>query len=253
MSRQARTKSSTGIYHVILRGINRQDIFEDNEDFLRFIETLSRYKEICEYELYGYCLMSNHIHLLIKEGKEPISQIMKRIGTSYVYWYNKKYDRIGHLFQDRYKSEMVEDDTYLLVVLRYIHRNPVKAGIVSKMDQYEYHSYANYFKAGTIIDQDLILAMFDSVHHKALQAFQKFMEVINSDKCLDDDEVRKHIPDSDVKVLIKSKTGSDNPQALLLLSKVERDSIIRDIREEGISIRQLSRITGLGRRIIEKA
>ncbi|MDO9565422.1 MAG: transposase, partial [Candidatus Desulfaltia sp.] len=97
MPRRAREKSSTGVYHVMVRGINRQDIFNDEEDKQKLVSTLKRYKEICGYDVYGYCLMSNHIHLLLKEGREPITQVMKRIGASYVYWYNMKYERYGHL------------------------------------------------------------------------------------------------------------------------------------------------------------
>ncbi|MCJ7806540.1 MAG: transposase, partial [Clostridia bacterium] len=119
MPRRAREKSSTGVYHVMLRGINRQNIFKDREDRQQFITTLVKYKKVSGYEIYGYCLMTNHMHLLIKEGGESIDRILKRIGASYVYWYNKKYARCGHLFQDRFKSEPVEDDQYLLVVLRY--------------------------------------------------------------------------------------------------------------------------------------
>ena len=129
MPRKARAKSKTGIYHIILRGINRQKIFNDNEDKKRLLETLLRYKEKSKYQIYAYCLMDNHIHLLLKEGEEPLAQIMRRIGGSYVYWYNHKYERVGNLFQDRFKSEVVEDDTYFLTVLRYIHQNPAKAGI----------------------------------------------------------------------------------------------------------------------------
>ena len=114
MPRAARVKSKTGIYHIILRGINRQIIFEDEEDSLKFLQTLSEYKEKSKYEIYAYCLMGNHVHILIKEGKEELGIAMRRIGASYVYWYNWKYERNGHLFQDRYKSEAVEDDKYLL-------------------------------------------------------------------------------------------------------------------------------------------
>ena len=134
MPRQARKKSNSGVYHIMLRGINRQLIFEDDEDMQRFIETLKRYKDECGYSLYAFCLMGNHIHLLLKEGEEPISTILKRIAGSYVYWYNWKYGRSGHLFQDRFKSEPVEDDAYFLTVLRYIHQNPVKARICKKAD-----------------------------------------------------------------------------------------------------------------------
>lgn len=105
--RQARRKSESGIYHIILRGINQQQIFEDEEDSYRFLETLSKYKEQCGYEIYAYCLMGNHIHILLKEGKENLTLVLKRIAGSYVYWYNWKYRRSGHLFQDRFKSEPV--------------------------------------------------------------------------------------------------------------------------------------------------
>ena len=122
MPRSARKKSKTGIYHVMLRGINQQQIFEDNEDSEKFLQILKDCKAISEFKLYAYCLMGNHIHLLIHETEEPIEKFMKRIATRFVYWYNIKYQRVGHLFQDRFKSEPVEDDAYFLTVLRYIHQ-----------------------------------------------------------------------------------------------------------------------------------
>ncbi len=88
MPRMRRQKSSTGIYHIILRGINRQIIFQDNEDKEKFIEVLKKYKEVSKYEVYAFCIMDNHAHILIREGKEPLAKVMKRIGVSYVYWYN---------------------------------------------------------------------------------------------------------------------------------------------------------------------
>ena len=87
MPRVGREKSESGVYHVMMRGINRQDIFFDVEDKEKFIEILLRYKPVCEYKIYGYCLMSNHIHLLIKEEKETVAQVIIRIGVSYALWY----------------------------------------------------------------------------------------------------------------------------------------------------------------------
>ena len=133
MPRQARRKSKSGIYHIMLRGINQQQIFEDSEDFEKILQILKDCKAVSEYKLFAYCLMGNHIHLLVQEDKEPIEQVMKRIATRFVYWYNIKYQRVGHLFQDRFKSEPVEDDTYFLTVLRYIHQNPMKAGLSKKL------------------------------------------------------------------------------------------------------------------------
>lgn len=118
MPRTVREKSNTGVYHAILRGINRQTIFEDEEDATKFVETLGECRKKSEFRLYAYCLMGNHAHFLVKEGKEDLGVTVKRVGASYVYWYNRKYGRCGHLFQDRYKSEPVEDDKYFLAVLR---------------------------------------------------------------------------------------------------------------------------------------
>ena len=97
-AKTSKKKEQKQYYHIILRGINRQIIFEDSEDYTRFIETLDRYKTVSGYKVFAYCFMSNHIHMLIKTEKEELDLIMKRIACSYVYWYNSKYYRNGHLF-----------------------------------------------------------------------------------------------------------------------------------------------------------
>ena len=127
MPRKARLKSQSGIYHIVMRGINRQQIFIEDEDYHRFLQTLKYYKESSGYNIYAYCLMRNHLHILLKEGSEPLAQIMRRICGKFVYWYNQKYDRVGYLFQDRFKSEPVEDDAYFLTVLRYILPIPLRS------------------------------------------------------------------------------------------------------------------------------
>ena len=161
MPRQAREKSSTGIYHVMLRGINQQQIFEEQEDYLKFLEIVKEYKIISKFEIYAYCLMGNHIHLLIKVLEEPLEQIFKRIGGKFVYWYNIKYQRVGHLFQDRFKSEPVETTDYFLTVIRYIHQNPIKAGLCKELIDYPYSSYKEYIFGGDLIDREFVLQMRD--------------------------------------------------------------------------------------------
>jgi len=156
MPRQARKKSESGIYHVMFRAVNQQQIFEDGEDFERFIQILTDCKAISGYKLFAYCLMGNHIHLLIQEGKELIEQVMKRIATRFVYWYNIKYQRAGHLFQDRFKSEPVEDDAYFATVVRYIHQNPVKAGLCKKISDYPFSSYKAFFDDSDLIDREFV-------------------------------------------------------------------------------------------------
>ena len=150
MPRRARRESGTGIFHVMMRGINHQNIFEDEEDYYRFLTTLDAMAQAYEpdgtpagrnYTLYAYCLMSNHFHLLIREREDSLAMAVKRIASSYVYYYNHKYLRDGHLFRDRFKSEPVNDMAYFTVLLRYIHQNPVKAGIVKDVKDYEYSSW----------------------------------------------------------------------------------------------------------------
>ncbi len=255
MPRMARKKSSSGIYHIMLRGINKQDIFHEAEDRIKLIEILNYYRDICEYEIYGYCLMSNHIHLLIKEGKETISQAIKRIGVNYAYWYNSKYARCGHLFQDRFKSETVEDDRYLLTVLRYIHQNPIKAGIVTEALKYRWSSYSEYInQKGMLTNINFILSILNPDTSKAVKIFEEFMTAENEDNCLDvGDKMRKQLSDEDTSKLIKQLTKSDNILILHHIDKNERNKTIKNLKEMGCSVRQLERITGLGRRIIEKA
>ena len=145
MPRQARQVSRTGIYHLIVRGINREVIFHDDEDRQRYLETLARITTDISATTFGYCLMDNHVHILIKEGSNGISNLMHRLGASYAYYYNWKYERTGHVFQNRFKSESVEDDSYLKTVIRYIHQNPVKAGMVNKPEAYQWSSCHVYY------------------------------------------------------------------------------------------------------------
>ena len=190
MPRKARQKSKTGIYHVIVRGINRQDIFHDDEDRKRFLETLCRVSKESNSEVFGYCLMSNHVHLLIKEGDSGISHAMKRLGTSYAYWYNWKHEHTGHVFQDRFKSECVENDTYLMTVIRYIHRNPVKAKLVLNPDHYNWSSCRVYYgmreNPPGLTQTQLILGLFEEQKEKAVERMRFFEAEDNDDQCLDD-------------------------------------------------------------------
>ena len=251
MPRTARAKSSSGIYHLMLRGINGQDLFEEDEDRRKFVETLGRYKPLSKYEIYAYCLMSNHVHLLLKENEDPIATIIKRISGSYVLWYNKKYSRCGHLFQERFKSEVVETDSYFLTVLRYIHQNPLKAGITNQVESFRWSSCSEYLGNSKIIDVEFALDMFSKDREEAKRLFQQFTQEVNSDQCLDN---RERIKVSDKELLdYLEQLGIDNSSELQRTDKNERDKVISDLKNiPGVSIRQLARITGIPKHIIEK-
>ena len=133
MPTQKRTWYPGACYHVTARGNHRNDIFKDEEDFLHYLmlmnEALNYYK-YNNYEIICYCLMDNHVHLLLKTEDEPIGQFMCRLNSKYAKFYNKKYNYIGHLFQDRYHSEIIENDQQMLETSRYIHLNPIRAKMV---------------------------------------------------------------------------------------------------------------------------
>ncbi len=247
MPRAAREKSRTGRYHIMLRGINQQQIFEEDEDYQRFIEILKDCKEICGYELYAYCLMGNHIHLLIKEKTEPIEQIVKRIGARFVYWYNVKYQRVGHLFQDRFKSEVVEDQTYFNTVLRYIHQNPKKAGICEKLEDYPYSSYNEYVSGAEITDTGFVFAYMDIEH------FIKFNNSETVEKCLDVDEnVPVRVTDEQARRIIKRLSKCESAAEFQELDVKSRDRYLKKLKDKGLSIRQISRLTGASKGVVER-
>lgn len=251
MARQSRKKSETGIYHIIFRGINKQNVFEDDEDRRKFLEKLKYYKGMCNYLLYGYCLMDNHIHFLIKERDETISQVVKRISASYVHWYNEKYERCGHLFQERFKSEAIESEEYFLTALRYIHQNPVKAGIVQNVSNYLWSSYREYNGHPGLSDIDFALDMFSNIREKAISLFKVYTNEKNRDECLDY-QARRGKSDGEVMVCL-NELGIKNICQLQQMNKQERDDVIRNIKvEENITVRQLARMIGISKSVIAR-
>jgi len=244
MPRQARGKSSTKIYHIMLRGINRQSIFEDEEDNEKFLQILADCKVVCGFEIYAYCLMGNHVHLLLKVGKEELQQIFKRVGARYVYWFNWKYRRSGHLFQDRFKSEPVEEDEYFVTVLRYIHQNPLKAQICPTLDEYKWSSYNDYINKQGITDTSFALEFIGA------EKFIAFMNESADDSCLEMEVIRQRLTDEE----LKQKIIEEFKIQPMLIQNEPRDKmvdILKDILQyEGVSTRQLSRVTGIPTNII---
>ncbi|KUP04420.1 transposase [Bacillus coahuilensis p1.1.43] len=248
MPRKARKKSRTGIYHVMIRGINQQMIFEEDEDKYAFLRTLERYKIVSRFELYSYCLMDNHVHLLIKEAEEPISKVIMRLSSSFVYWYNSKYDRCGHLFQERFKSEVVEDPRYFLTVLRYIHQNPLKAGLSTSVWESKWTSIREYIQEVNIVDINRGLGMFSEDRAVAMDQFKIFMQEDNEDQCLE-----YIVKRSDSEVIEYLKILGVTSSELQQMNQKERNSILLKLRElEGVTIRQLSRVTGISKSVIDR-
>jgi len=227
MPRYARGKSSTGIYHVITRGNRRSDIFFDEYDKLRFIDILKRKSEELDFFIYAYCLMDNHIHLLINELGSDISKIMGVINISYVRYFNTKYDKIGHLFQDRYKSEAVENEKYLFGVIRYIHQNPLKAAMVNSIDDYKWSSYKEYIDStenrNRLCHVNEILGCFSNDNKNAILKFKDFHQLLTKDDYLDIPEKEK-----DEKDLIYSEADAEKfLEKFYFVNNITREELIK--------------------------
>lgn len=143
MPRNSRRKSASDFYHIIIRGINREQIFGSNRHKEKMFQFLQE-KEVPTVEIFAYCIMSNHMHLLLRGPLKDISEYMKGIQTSYALYYNRKLERNGHVFQNRFKSFPVESEEYLWQCFYYIHLNPVKAKITEDMKRYQYSSAQEY-------------------------------------------------------------------------------------------------------------
>lgn len=261
MARRIREKSGTGIYHVMLRGINRQDIFEDEEDYMQMTTILRGLVKRCGESgmrlppfcmFYAYCLMSNHIHLLIQEREENISDVVKRIGVTYAHYFNKKYERNGHLFQDRFRSEPVDTIEYFVTLLRYIHQNPIKAGIVESVVDYPWSSWKEYESDSHTDAFCSVKSVLSRIPKEDLRELV-CIPVEGEDKILDiDTDGSKSVSDSDVKTFLLTNKGIANPLMVQSLEKTRRNEVLSAALSRGAGIRQLSRLTGVSYGVIQK-
>lgn len=304
MGRPLREISPTGIYHVMLRGVNKQRIFEDLEDYNAFIrivrKSLTTDKwgnklDTPNFDLYAYCLMDNHVHLLIGTRIISISDVVKRIASTYARVFNERYERVGHFFQDRFRSEIVCDEEYFFHLMSYIHLNPVNGDLCRLPDEYAFSSFnelTGYYtkvsdtKLHTLCDlsniQERIGTITSEVVKEYLLQVQRQQHLIQeakenaekhhgeSAKISFAEEDFTHLPEvliSKLKMAIKAKADRDIVdelvvQTILILAdavsitdfqrydKKTIRSVLGQIRETGVSIRQLSRISGISVGII---
>lgn len=173
MARKNRKWFPGAIYHIMARGNYRQNIFKDDEDFKVFLVLMQDAKTKYGFKLHAYCLMTNHYHLLLETEQTEIWKIMKRINQIYAAYYNEKYRLTGHLFQGRYKSCLVENDSYFLQTSRYIHLNPVKAKMVPRAEAYPWSSYSTLIgmKQEMIVEVKRIYAYFKEPQNFAYRNF----------------------------------------------------------------------------------
>ncbi len=232
----------------MFRGINKQEIFSSEYDYEKLKEIIFSIKDSFGIEIYAYCMMPNHVHLFLREAEQGgISDFMKRILSHYAGWYNFKYERTGHLFANRYKSLPVEDDCYFLTLAKYIHRNPVKAGIADKLQDYRYSSFSDYIENNNaVVNIDFLLDMLDEDRKVAIKQLISFSNATEDD----DYDFESGLQNRDLmaKVKIIQVTGGRRPSEIRLLPKKERNILLKSLMEEHkIPKITLARLTGISR------
>ena len=255
MPRALRIYSHSKVYHIIIKGIDSQDIFFDKQDRKVFLKYLLENRIQYDYKIYSYCLMVNHVHMIIRVNNEVLSKIIQSLLIRYVSYFNKKYDRTGTLFQDRFKSKRVENQKYFLDVCKYVHRNPEKAGIC-KTENYEWSSYFEYIKEEKIIDKSVLLHYFNN----DIDEFIKFTTKRDELSQLDDFaefEIIERLTDEQARNIImqkfKIKDAIQYEKYFKNISIEELTHRIMEIKKiKGITITQIARIIRKNRRLIEK-
>lgn len=244
MAREPRKTSSTGYFHVIVRGVGKQILFENDKDYGYYLGLLEKYSDETKVVVCAYCLMENHVHLLVHDTNNELAEFMKKMGVCYAAYYNGKYERTGHLFQDRFLSEAVETREYMLTVFRYILNNPAAAGLCPA-SEYLWSSYRLYGASESFVNTTLLENWIGD-----WERYEAFIDEKNYDQCLEYMSEKKG--DEWAKGKLRSVLGLESGVMIKTYEKCCRDEALRKLKEAGLSSRQIERLTGIGRSIIQR-
>jgi len=241
MPRHARQLAGSGIYHVMLRGVNRDAIFVEDDDSAMFLRALSQAKDVTGCLVFAYCLMTNHVHLVLRSADAPIGAVVKSLGVRYAGWFNRKYGRVGHLFQDRFRSVPVEDDAHLVTLLRYVWNNPVEAGLVARPEDYRWSSCGLVGRASPLIDEGELQRLLPS--GRLIDVVPVALRLPVGDQ-KNRGRPRRHT-DAEAAALLHGACGANSPAEFLTLPAYRRRQGIRELRTRSVAYDQISRVTGL--------
>ena len=257
-----RQESESGFYHLFARGVGRMLLFEDDIDRRRFLAMLFRYGAQSP-EVHAWCLMPNHYHLLVRGGLEEISMLMARTNTRYAMHFNERHGHVGHVFQGRYGCQPIGSERQLLATIRYIHRNPPEGGICTSCD-YPWSSYSMYLRLirgsessalPEHVSPERAMVLERLPNTEAFVAFHADKDDQDGFGFLDDGSPplrsKTHpMPDEAAIRVAAGILGDEWRLTLPQLSQEQRDAALRQLRTAGLSIRQIERLTGIGRRIV---
>ena len=257
MARKTRESLPSRYVHVTTRGIGRRTIFEDDADRRRFLETLNGklHGRAPETAVLAWCLMENHAHLLFRAESAELSRLMQRLGTSYAQYFNGRHGHVGRVFQNRFGSQPVQSDSHLRAVIRYIHaKNARDAGVPAPAD-YVWSSYREIAGIGGvcegagIVDVGFARDLFGSVGE-----FISFHEKANEEDVLVNIDARgRRLGDAEAREVAVRLLGESFVDNVCAMQREERDEALARLKAAGLSIRQIERLTGIGRSVISRA
>lgn len=211
MGRYTREEIDGGYYHLIARGNNREYIFNRDIDKGYFLKLLNESRQNMRFKLMGYVLMDNHYHLLVQTGNVKLQKIMHQINNKYSKYFNAIYERCGHVFQGRYKASVIRNELYLLKVLAYIHQNPVKAGMVKKVEDYKWSSDKFYRrKSDGFIETKMIIEMIEEGYRKSNKKYEDIMNEVEET----DYDTLNEIGDRAYEIMMKSSINTEKRLSL---------------------------------------
>ncbi len=288
MARKARLRAQSGIYHVVMQAVRHRDLFLDAEDYQQFKSIITKvmtdeHTADINFILYAYCLMPDHFHLLLKEQDEDVSKVVSRIATAYAHYFNNKYDLDGAIYRGRFASEPVEDNGRFNIVLRYIHQTPVRTHATSTPADYAWSSYGELIAQCRVQSAEGRASRVQSAEGRVqslaapgdrsqesgemvLCTLKEEYQQLSADelqrmlysmvpatvKCLGPREAPTPRPsDKQLITLIHQLTGDTSIHELMARPYAECLKALTDLRKKGASVRQLERLTGIGRGIIQ--
>lgn len=248
MPHTSRKRGESGFYHVVSKGDGGQYIFESTSDRTRYLTILTEALDEHRVELHAYCLMSNHVHLLVRDTEQDLSAFMKRVCENYAAYFKWRTGRVGHVFQCPFWSEPIESDEYFLCALRYIHANPEPA-LICKAKDYPWSSYQAYLHDSDFVTTEFALEMLGGA-----QAFEKFSA---SGACFarpfPTSRLSKHLNTNELAQIALEVVGRTTLNAIRTLPPNERRRSILLLRDHGFTEAEITRATGLGATTIHRA
>ncbi len=236
--------SETGYLHIYTRGVAKQIIFEDRKDHIYYMNLLKRFSQETDVKICAFCLMENHVHLIVYDANHHISRFMQLLGMTYSGYFNRKYERSGHLFSSRFLSVPIEDEDYLLTAFRYVLNNPRGANICPA-SEYPWSSYNRYGHSDSFVDTSVFQELLGSKKDYEEFIAAKYEDCPELEDIIHDDEWAKSV----IRDVLKIQSGTE-------LQKYDwktRNQALRLLKENGLSIRQIERLTGINRSTVQRA